>query len=307
MIRVLSTVYCLLAAMHVGATDTWKESRLDHAGLPNAFQVHAHVISGGVPHGDEGFLQLKRIGVKTIVSVDGARPDVETAKKFGLRYVHLPHGYDGISSSHARMLARAVSILPGPIYIHCHHGKHRSPAAAMVACVGAGLAQPQQGVAFLKAAGTSPKYVGLYAAVNEARPFEQAVLNSIDVSFPEVAEVPPLAKVMVDIERSFDNLVLANRSKWNASGLDPDIDPSHDALMLKEHFAETLRTFRDSDKSKEFGRILEDSHEAASKMEALLNQRPLSAETLSELSSQISAINTDCRRCHAKHRDRCAN
>ena len=293
--------------MHVWASDTWVESRLDHAGLPNAFQVHANVISGGVPDGSEGFMQLRRIGVKTIVSVDGAQPDVATAKKFGLRYVHLPHGYDGISSSHARTLAKAVSILPGPIYIHCHHGKHRSPAAAMVACVGAGLVQPQQGVAFLKAAGTSPKYLGLYAAVNEARQFEQAELNNREVSFPEIAEVPPLAKVMVEIERTFDNLVLANRSKWNANALNPDIDPSHDALMLKEHFAETLRTFRRSDKPMEYGRILQDSHEAASRMEALLDRRRLSVEALSELSRHISAIKADCRRCHAKHRDRSAN
>ena len=289
--------------MQVGATDTWKESRLNHAALPNAFQVHANVISGGVPDGDEGFMQLKRLGVRTIISVDGAQPDVTTARKFGLRYVHLPHGYDGISPSHSRRLARAVSTLPAPIYIHCHHGKHRSPAAAMVACVGAGLASPQRGVAFLEAAGTSPKYVGLYAAVNEARPFDSAELHRHDVSFPEIAEVSPLAKVMVDIESSFDNLVLANRSKWNASALGPDIDPSHDALILKEHFAETLRTFPGSDRPKEFGRILQDSHEAASRMEALLNQRPLSAKTLSELSSQIAAIKADCHRCHAIHRD----
>ena len=177
----------------------------------------------------------------------------------------------------------------------------------MVACVGAGLAQPQQGVAFLKAAGTNPKYVGLYAAVNEARPFEQAELNDLDVPFPEIAEVPPLAKVMVEIERTFDNLVLANRSKWNARALDPDIDPSHDALLLKEHFAETLRTFPGSDKPNEFIRILQDSHEAASKMEALLDQRHLSAETLSQLSSQIASIKADCRRCHANHRDRSDN
>ena len=71
--------------MHVWATDTWKESRLDHAGLPNAFQLYANVISGRVPDGNDGFMQLKRIGVKTIVCVDGARPDIETAKKFGLR------------------------------------------------------------------------------------------------------------------------------------------------------------------------------------------------------------------------------
>ncbi len=34
-----------------------------------------------------------------------------------------------------RKTAKAVRDLPGKIYIHCHHGKHRSAAAAATACV----------------------------------------------------------------------------------------------------------------------------------------------------------------------------
>ena len=41
-------------------------------------------------------------------------------------------------------IATAVQTLPGPIYIHCHHGKHRSPAASAAACVGAGLIEPAE-------------------------------------------------------------------------------------------------------------------------------------------------------------------
>src|SRR5262245_58106552 len=120
----------------------YQPTKVAAAHLPNAYQIHAKVISGGLPEGDTAFQELADLGVKTIISVDGATPDIETAKKHGLRYVHLPHGYDGIPRSRANELAKAVRDLPGPIYIHCHHGKHRSPAAATVACVAAGLVDP---------------------------------------------------------------------------------------------------------------------------------------------------------------------
>ena len=105
--------------------------------LPNAYRLHPRVISGGQPEGEQAFARLKELGVKTVISVDGARPEVELARKYGLRYVHLPHGYDGVPDERASELAKAVRDLPGPVYIHCHHGKHRSPAAATVACVAA--------------------------------------------------------------------------------------------------------------------------------------------------------------------------
>src|SRR5438046_2350401 len=45
--------------------------------LPNAYIVTQKVIAGAQPEGDEGFKALRDLGVKTIVSVDGAAPDVE--------------------------------------------------------------------------------------------------------------------------------------------------------------------------------------------------------------------------------------
>ncbi|MEZ6069075.1 MAG: hypothetical protein R3C10_02145 [Pirellulales bacterium] len=136
--------------------------RRKRAHLPNAVQLHPRVISGGLPEGDAAFAELEQLGVKTIISVDGAKPDVQAAARHGLRYVHLPHGYDGIPEERGRELAKAVRELDGPIYIHCHHGKHRSPAAATVACVSTGLLPANEAVAVLKLAGTSPNYRGLY-------------------------------------------------------------------------------------------------------------------------------------------------
>src|SRR5262245_48068007 len=74
--------------------------------LPNAHVVTPKVFSGAQPEGDEGFKYLSELGVKTIVSVDGAKPDVAGAKKFGMRYVHLPIGYDGVSDEQGEKIAK---------------------------------------------------------------------------------------------------------------------------------------------------------------------------------------------------------
>jgi len=146
--------------------------------LPNPVMVHPKVISGGLPEGDNAFQELQSLGVKTIISVDGMKPDVDTASKFGLRYVHLPHGYDGVPSGRVKELAKAVRSLDGPIYIHCHHGKHRSPAAASIACVGAGLISKSMALAVLELAGTSPNYRGHFDSARRAKPLETAFLEN---------------------------------------------------------------------------------------------------------------------------------
>src|SRR5215203_3182916 len=66
--------------------------KLDAPGIENLYRLTEGLYSGGQPEGEAGFAALKRLGVRTIISVDGARPDVETARRFGMRYVHLPVG-----------------------------------------------------------------------------------------------------------------------------------------------------------------------------------------------------------------------
>src|SRR5262245_24133918 len=56
----------------------------DQADLDNSHVVTAKIISGAQPENDKSFALLRDLGVKTIVSVDGAQPDVESAKRFGM-------------------------------------------------------------------------------------------------------------------------------------------------------------------------------------------------------------------------------
>ena len=280
----------------------WAARRLNCESLPNAYRIHSRVISGGVPAGDNGFEQLRRLGVKTIISVDGARPDVARAKSHGLRYVHLPHGYDGISDSRRKALAKAVLELPGPIYIHCHHGEHRSPAAAMVACIGAGFVEAGSGAAFLHAAGTSERYTGLYEAARSAKKLDRTEIETLQVSFPEVARVPPLARAMVDIERTFDRLQQSGESGWRPPSSHPDLMPAHEALILKEHFVELLR-LRSERRPKDYREMLTRSRDAAMQMETTLDQRPLTSQSTSALVDAMRTINNNCQQCHRRYRD----
>ena len=271
----------------------------DH--LPNSFRVTDRVISGGLPEDEKAFAELRNLGVRTIISVDGAKPDVATAKKFGLRYVHLPHGYDGISDERARELAKAVRELPGSIYIHCHHGKHRSPAAAATACVTAGTLSPDDAISVLTAAGTSKNYRGLYQSVEAARPIDAKALNELQVQFRETVEVPPLAQAMVALEHTHDHLKSMAANDWKPLPKHPDLDPAHEALLLREHFTELLRTPEVQAQPREFIESLEQSEKAAKALEL-----GLQAATLNDkrLTLALTTVTNQCQACHQTFRDR---
>ena len=150
-------------------TQTHDASTDDHAGLRNVMRVSDRIYSGSEPHGEDGFASLERMGIKTVVSVDGARPNVEEARKHGLRYVHIPIGYDGIPEQAGAALARLVKEVDGPVYVHCHHGRHRGPAAA-VACIASGATQGKEALGILEKAGTSKDYMGLWRDVEKYKP-----------------------------------------------------------------------------------------------------------------------------------------
>jgi cytochrome c556 len=268
--------------------------------LPNAYRLSDNVISGGHPAGEPAFKQLKELGVKTVISVDGATPNVKAAKKYGLRYVHLPHGYDGIPDKRLVELTKGVRDLPGPIYIHCHHGKHRSPAAAAAVCIAAGILTNAEGLAFLDTAGTSKNYRGLYQTVREAKPIDAETLANTKVEFREVAEIPPLADAMIAIEHTHDHLKAVAAAGWKPTEKHADIDPAHEALLLQEHYTELLRTNEVKKQPAEFRQLLEQGEAEAKQLGELLRARQPDHKKIDALFGQITA---GCASCHQKFRD----
>lgn len=322
--RRISLVILPLLLIGLGCTEALKQASTDEVSeelpvelakgpvkiasehLPDLVRVHQRVISGGLPDGDDAFKELVDLGVKTIVSVDGMTPDAKTANKHGLRYVHLPHGYDGVPGQRVKELAKAVSDLESPVYIHCHHGKHRSPAAASVACVSAGLIPSELAVSILEVAGTDPNYKGLYESARKAKALDKTLIDELQVEFREVQEIPPMAEAMVQLSHAHDHLHLVAKAGWERPADHPDLEPVHEALLIRELYTELLRIGEVANQPEDFRRWLENSETAAKELETELatwNVAESATVPPKRFAELVKRITTNCKACHVKYRD----
>lgn len=270
-------------------------------GLHNVFRVSEKLLSGSSPEGEPGFTALRELGVKTIISVDGAAPEVETAKRFGIRYVHVPVGYDGIPAEKSFLLARAARDLPGPIYVHCHHGKHRGPAAvAAIALCTDPTWTPETAEKWLKIAGTDPRYRGLIRLPQSLVRPSNADLDRVPNTFPERASVANLTRTMVEIDARWDRLKLVSAANWSTPKDHPDISPAHEALQLAEQYRELARLPESERRGAEFLNRLRESEVTALLLEQALRATPPHAI---QAKAAFTASANFCGKCHAKFRD----
>jgi hypothetical protein len=275
---------------------------LEAPGLHNVFRVSGRVFSGSSPEGDAAFASLRQLGVKTVISVDGAKPDADRAARHGLRYVHLPFGYDGIPRDRVLALAKAARCLPDPFYVHCHHGKHRGPAAvaAILLCTDPSW-DVDRAEGWLRTAGTDPRYTGLMGFPRSlARPTEDE-LGRVPPDFPTAATVPDLARVMVAVDDRWDHLKLVKAAGWVAPKDHPDIDPPHEAVQLAEHYREAARLTDVRGRGPDFDTLLGDAEAAAVELEQSLRANPVDA---GQASRAFTRSATACAACHDRFRDR---
>lgn len=279
----------------------------DAPGLHNVVAFAPELLSGSVPEGEAGFESLKSWGIRTIISVDGAVPDIERAKVHGMRYVHLPIGYHGFDEARKLELARAVRDLPRPIYIHCHHGKHRSAGAAGSVAVTLGWSTADDAVARMKVAGTAPAYEGLYRCTASASKVTDAVLATARADFPEVSRPKGFVRGMVDIDIAWDNLKAVQRAGWIAPTDHPDLVPAAEAGRLADTLRLLLDDARVKDMPDEFRSLLARNAGDAESLEDLLAKGTRTAKPSPELAERLNAIvagiAATCKACHNSYRD----
>lgn len=267
--------------------------------LLNAFAVTPKIFSGSSPDNEAGFAELARLGVKTIISVDGGKPDVETAKKFGLKYVHLPIGYDGIPTNRVVELVKAAQTLAGPLYVHCHHGKHRGPAAVAVMCEAVSGWTTNVAEQWMRQAGTAADYAGLYRSAREFKlptPAELAAVKQL----PEVARTSSLVESMVAIDEHMERLKGAKNTVWRQVPGHPDIQPSHEATLLWEQFREMARFSDSAKRPADYRAKLADAEKAADQFRALLKQDSINSQKADDAFKKVSQT---CGACHKNFRN----
>jgi hypothetical protein len=265
--------------------------------LHNLLKLTPTLYSGSEPHGEQAFAELATLGVKVVISVDGAKPDVASAKKHGIRYVHIPIGYDGIPQEAGLAFARVVretGTAGQPIYVHCHHGKHRGPAAAAAVCIAAGAATNEEAKEILVTAGTSKDYPGLW------RDVAAYVTPAPDAQLPELVEIATvgsLTAAMSSIDRGFDNLKLSQAGGWKLLPDHPDIVATQEAIIVREALHESGRNLA-AGYDAEFAAWLREAEGLAARLEAQLkaSDSPAAAQTMVKLEAS-------CKQCHTKHRN----
>lgn len=108
--------------------------RTPAVGTENFKKVNDKVFRGGLPTAEQ-FVALKKLGVRTDVSLMGAIPtdrklvaqERQDAEKAGLKFVNLPVAFREPTGEFVdKFLDLVQDPANGPVYVHCAHGRDRT-------------------------------------------------------------------------------------------------------------------------------------------------------------------------------------
>ena len=105
--------------------------KLSLPGLPNAGKINELLYRGAQPK-PEGYAELKRLGVTTVLDLRDGRKHIETERRkveaLGMRFVSIPTS--GTHGPNHEQVAEFLQLLrqnPGQkIFVHCHYGADRT-------------------------------------------------------------------------------------------------------------------------------------------------------------------------------------
>jgi protein tyrosine phosphatase (PTP) superfamily phosphohydrolase (DUF442 family) len=278
----------------------------DSAGIHNLFKLSDHVISGSEPHGEEAFRQLQAMGVKTIISVDGKKPEVERAAGLGMRYVHIPTEYRGMTAEEIEQLAKTFRECDGPFFVHCFHGKHRGPAAAAIGRLVLDGVSREAAVAEMRQwCGTAPEYEGLYRDVATKPIPSEEETKSYEFDFPSARSFGGYREAMIDIARRDDALKRLSAKEWEYDPSHPDVDAIHEAASIADSLRIAGTMTEVEDRPEDFHRWLKQASELALDLESQLTSarrdEPGAADAARKTYAELSRT---CTSCHAAYRNK---
>jgi protein tyrosine phosphatase (PTP) superfamily phosphohydrolase (DUF442 family) len=280
------------------------QAPIERDGLLNVYKLSPDVISGSEPEGDAAWSELAAMGVKTIVSVDGKVPNADRAARYGMRYVHIPIEYKGISDEELLQLTKTFRELDGPFYLHCFHGKHRGPAAAAVARLTLDGASREQALAEMRQwCGTAGDYPGLYRDIaTKPLPTERETAD-YPFTFPARRQFAGFRLVMVDVPRRHDALLRLSKRDWAPDPAHPDVDAANEATKLAEDFAGAELLADPTARPPEFRALLAAAVDQSAKLAAILPTAKGDAGALARSKTLLNDLTKSCTACHDAFRN----
>lgn len=108
------------------ATSTNAPVALRIDSLPNAFKISENLYRGAQPTA-EGFKELKKLGVKTVICLRSFHSDKDLIAGSGLDYVEIPiNTWDMESDFVVKFLKTVTDTNRMPVFFHCQHGADRT-------------------------------------------------------------------------------------------------------------------------------------------------------------------------------------
>jgi protein tyrosine phosphatase (PTP) superfamily phosphohydrolase (DUF442 family) len=264
-------------------------------GIENFIEVSDRVYSGGEPT-TEGLQHLQKLGVTILLSVDGLSPDREAAEKLGLKYVHIPMGYDGIESQQLQDFVTLMAHHRGKLFVHCHHGKHRGPAAVAACLIISKEMTKEQAVQFMHGAGTSKDYKGLWKSIAD---LDSTSYQPLDLSRLLVrSNEKTMAQWMAELDRVWETIQEQQKleAELNATQI----------LLIAEAFRESAR-IASTAKEDQYGdkantdRLVQWLKECEQEIAAI--QELSRSQAHEKARDRMKSLARQCVDCHAKYRN----
>lgn len=98
-------------------------------GIENFARVSPDLYRGAQPT-REGFVELKELGVRTVISLRGSDADSAKLRGLGIRYVNIPCSAWAMDDREvAEFLKIVADPANRPVFVHCHRGADRTGCA----------------------------------------------------------------------------------------------------------------------------------------------------------------------------------